>query len=71
VATTTSVSAPSSDDAAAAAPADPAGWSSYTVQPGDTLWWLAIDHGTTVDALASVNHIANPNLILIGQVIEV
>ena len=77
----TSASAPStgdgdgdSDDGVAtpaAAPAAASGWSSYTVQPGDTLWWLAIDHGTTVSALASVNHIANPNLILVGQVIEV
>jgi hypothetical protein len=59
------------DDAPATAPADPAGWTSYTVQPGDTLWQLSIDYGTTVSALASVNNIANPNLIYVGQVISV
>jgi LysM repeat protein len=65
VATSTSASVPTE------APVAPAGGSSYTVQPGDTLWQLAIDNGTTVDALASMNNIANPNLIFVGQVLTV
>ena len=74
---TTSVSTPSSDDPdgdsddAPAAPAAAAGGSSYTVQAGDTLWALSIRYGSTVDALASMNNIANPNLIVVGQVLTV
>lgn len=43
----------------------------YVVQPGDTLWRISRQFGTTVDAIASTNNIANPNLIFIGQVLEV
>ncbi|MFC1959643.1 LysM peptidoglycan-binding domain-containing protein [Chloroflexota bacterium] len=39
----------------------------YTVQPGDTLYRIAIQHGTTVATLASYNNIANPNVIYVGQ----
>lgn len=44
----------------------PAG-DTYTVRRGDTLWGIARRHGTTVSALASLNHIANPDLIYPGQ----
>lgn len=37
------------------------------VQPGDTLWAIARDHGTTVAALAALNNIDTPSLIRIGQ----
>lgn len=37
------------------------------VQRGDTLWDIALKHGTTVDALVSLNGISNPSLIRIGQ----
>jgi nucleoid-associated protein YgaU len=58
-----------SDDAPAAA----APWTGtfYTVQPGDTLWQLAINYGVTVDGIATMNSIPNPNLIYVGQVIVV
>lgn len=37
------------------------------VQPGDTLWDIALEHGTTVDALAALNGLADASLIQIGQ----
>jgi LysM repeat protein len=52
--------------------ADPAaGGGSYTVSPGDTLGAIADRFGTTVSALASANHIADPNLIVVGQILRV
>lgn len=44
-------------------------WSDYRVQPGDTLYDLAIEHGTTVSALTTRNSIKG--FIHPGQVIEV
>jgi LysM repeat protein len=41
----------------------------YTVQPGDTLTRIAARFGTTVEALAEANHLVNPNLIYVGQVL--
>ncbi len=40
---------------------------SYTIQSGDTLGGIASRYGTSVSALASANHISNPNLIFAGQ----
>ena len=54
-------------DAAAALPAGSAG---YTVRPGDTLDAVAARFGTSEEALASINHLADPNLILVGQVLR-
>lgn len=45
----------------------PAGAGTATVAPGDTLWGLASEYGTTVSALATLNDITNPNLILSGR----
>ncbi|GGM39474.1 hypothetical protein GCM10012275_07930 [Longimycelium tulufanense] len=39
----------------------------YQIQPGDTLWALAQRWGTTVDAIASRNGIANPSFIRAGD----
>ncbi|TAK74938.1 MAG: LysM peptidoglycan-binding domain-containing protein [Dehalococcoidia bacterium] len=43
----------------------------YTVQPGDTLGYIAAAYGTTVSALMKKNGITNPNYIWIGQSIIV
>jgi LysM repeat protein len=40
---------------------------SYVVQVGDTLFRIAISNNTTVAILVSLNNIANPNLIFVGQ----
>ena len=54
----------------AAAPTQSAG-TTYTVQAGDTLSGIASKFGTTYQALAAKNGIANPNLIYPGQVLHI
>ena len=39
----------------------------YVVQDGDTLSQIAVDHDTTVAAIAQLNGIANPRTIFVGQ----
>ncbi len=46
-------------------------WCSYVVRPGDTLYGLARRFGTSVWQLASINHIANINLIRSGRILLV
>lgn len=46
-------------------------FSTYIVQPGDTLSALALRFHTTVNTLVKLNHIMNPNLIYIGQVLKI
>ncbi|MBB1127850.1 LysM peptidoglycan-binding domain-containing protein [Limosilactobacillus balticus] len=43
----------------------------YTVKSGDTLSQIAAHFNTTTSALASTNHISNPNLIEIGQQLRI
>lgn len=43
----------------------------YTVQRGDTLFSIARRHGTTVGAIVAANNIPNPNLIYVGQQLEI
>lgn len=43
----------------------------YTVQQGDTLSGIATRFNTTTSTLASTNHITNPNLIRVGQQLQV
>jgi LysM repeat protein len=43
------------------------GGDDLVVQPGDTLWDIALEHGTTVAALAALNDLADPSFIQVGQ----
>jgi len=45
--------------------------SRYTVQRGDTLYLIALRHGTTIQAIALLNGLTNPNLIFPGQVLVI
>jgi len=42
---------------------------SYTVVSGNTLGGIAARYGTTWERLASYNHIANPNMIYVHQIV--
>lgn len=42
----------------------------YIVQPGDTLFSIARRYNTTVSVLMRLNHLANANVIVIGQAIR-
>jgi LysM repeat protein len=51
---------------------DPGDGTTYTVKKGDTLSAIAKRYGTTVDAILKANpNIKNPNLIKVGQVINI
>lgn len=58
---------------AAAAPAPPAppAFVQHTVAPGQRLAGIAALYGTTVSTLAGLNKLANPNLIRLGQILQV
>lgn len=45
--------------------------STYTVKAGDTLAGIASKLGTSVSDLISINNIKNPNLIYVGQILNV
>lgn len=42
----------------------------YTVKPGDSLWAIAMAHGTTVDELARINGIDKNDFIYPGQILK-
>ena len=56
---------------APATPASAASESTYTVRAGDTLSGIAAKFGTSYQAVAALNGIANPNIIHPGQVLKV
>ncbi len=60
---------PSTTDSPAPAPA--ANNISYIVQPGDSLYRVAVRYGTTLRALADLNDLPNPDLISIGQALAI
>ena len=41
------------------------------VQAGDSLSSIAFDHGVTVDALMAVNGLTDPDLVYMGQELEI
>lgn len=43
----------------------------YYVKRGDTLWNISIKYGVEISTLVKINNIKNPNLIYIGQKIEI
>jgi LysM repeat protein len=43
----------------------------YVVKAGDTLSAIAIKFNTSVKAIADFNHIADPNMIFVGQVLTI
>ncbi|RWZ54429.1 LysM peptidoglycan-binding domain-containing protein [Halobacillus fulvus] len=43
----------------------------YTVKAGDTLYRIALNHGTTYQKLAAANNITSPYYIRIGQVLTI
>ncbi len=53
------------------APASAAGPAYYVVRPGDTLSSIAARYGLSTWAIASANHLWNPNLIYVGQVLVI
>ena len=44
---------------------------SYIVRPGDTASDIAVRHGTTVAALLDANQVATPDLIRVGQMLQI
>ncbi|MCL6646467.1 MAG: LysM peptidoglycan-binding domain-containing protein [Dehalococcoidia bacterium] len=42
----------------------------YVVKPGDTLFQIALDNGTTVDAIVAVNPGLNPDTLAVGMEIR-
>ena len=57
-------------DADAQTAGDAPCYNTYTVRRGDTLWRIARRFNTTIDNLAAINRIKNPDLIFPGQVLE-
>lgn len=43
----------------------------YTVEPGDTLWQIAQDYNVSIDEIVILNGITNPNLIYVGEKLEI
>ncbi len=52
-------------------PPPPTSGSTYTVQPGDTLYRISLRFGVSLAALIQANGIVNPNLIFVGQVLQI
>ena len=62
--------ATSASQSTTATPAKPTPTATYTVKAGDTLSQIAANYGTSYQALASLNHLSNPNEIYVGQTLK-
>lgn len=73
VAVPTPTAGPAAPVAAAAAPYAPqaAAAGTYTVKAGDTLGGIAARHRSSAAAIASANHLTNPNALKVGQVLRI
>jgi LysM repeat protein len=60
---------PGGDDAPQ--PAAPSGTESYTIQPGDTLSWIANHYGVPMELIQQANGIENPGLIIAGHTLTI
>jgi LysM repeat protein len=49
----------------------PAGWPVYTVQPGDSLFRIALNHGMTTEELQTANCLPDADTIFTGQTLYV
>ena len=49
----------------------PGNWERYIVQPGNNLFRIALNFGTTMSRLQAINCIANPGTIEVGQILYV
>jgi polysaccharide biosynthesis protein PslG len=65
------VATPNPTSAATAAPTAGAIPATYTVQPGDNLYRIALKFNTTMQAIMDLNGLANPNVIFVGQVLKI
>ncbi len=54
-----------------AADSTPQSTTAYIVEPGDTIYRIALQFGTTARALQDLNGIPNPNLISVGQALAI
>lgn len=73
VAVPTPTAGPAAPVAAAAVPYAPqaAAAGTYTVKAGDTLGGIAARHRSSAAAIASANHLTNPNALKVGQVLRI
>lgn len=56
---------------AGATGSSPGGADTYTVEPGDTLSAIAARYGTSTSALVALNHLSDPNLVVVGEVLDI
>ena len=43
----------------------------YTVKSGNTLSGIAFQYNTTIESIVGLNNIKNPNLIFVGQILDI
>jgi LysM repeat protein len=41
------------------------------VEPGDTLWAVALKYGVNIHDLIDLNHLENPDYLQVGQVLQI